>query len=345
MAFTINWDQVSALAQDKHVPRIRDNFFLKKNAMFNRLKNSGRQRSFTGRSVVVPLGFAPEGGGGGWYAGTDKFDTRIRNPITAAQYFAKNAHVTIAIDSDEELAVSGPEKVLDLVNAKMKIAEATIKSLLGGDIYNAGTNPKALTGLQYSLIDTIVTASQSYGGITCGGVAAASDPFGWWQHLTDTTAYTTGSGGTFMFAADNPVGNMISNIALRSDQEPTIILSNWGSWNDFHNRCTSKEQYERMPALKNDALAKSGFTNLMYRQIPWVADSKAPRSSGGVEKVYLIDENSMYLYVHPQRDFHFEPWRKPIDQDARVAYIFWRGEVCFDQRRSSGVITAVTAAL
>ena len=337
MSYTINWDMVSALARNKHVPKLKDNFFLS-NALFYRWK--GQVKPWEGGpTIVVPLGFSPEGGGGGWYAGTDKFDTTVRNPIKAANYFAKNAQVTLAIDSDEELAVRGPEAVLNLVQAKMKIAERTMVDLIGSNLFNAGTNAKAIFGLQYAVPETIQTVSQTYGGITSGGSVPASDTFGWWQNNADNTAYTAGVGGNFMQSPDNPMSKAWGNIALRSGKQPTVIVSNWGAWTDFHNSLVKNERIER--AQQNVELARSGFTNLMYRSAPWVVDERAPRTSA-VEKVYLLDENAISLYVHPSRNMSFEDWRKPIDQDARVAYIFWRGEICFDERRSSGVLGSVT---
>jgi hypothetical protein len=342
MALTINWDQVSSLARNKHVARIRDNFFLD-NPLLKRMQ--GRIKPWDGGPVlVVPLSFAPEGGGGGWYSGTDKFDTRVRNPITAANYTPKNAHVPIAIDVDEELAVRGEPALLNLVDAKMTIAESTIRALISQDLYNNATNPKAIGGLQLALRHDIVASSYSYGGITAGGSAPSVDTNGWWQHNADVTGYTAGGGGgTFMHAADgqNPVSKMWGNIALRSSKQPSLIISNWGCWTDYHNSLFKTETREKQLPQRDKELAQAGFTNLMYRSAPWVADARAPRVSG-VEKVYLIDETAVSLYVHPARDFAFENWRKPVDQDAKIAYLFWRGELCFSERRSSGIINAVT---
>lgn len=342
MAYTINWDMVSSLAKNKHVPALKDNFFLS-NALFYRMKN--RQKSWSGGPlIVVPLSFAPEGGGGGWYSGSDKFDTSIRNPIKAANYFPKNAQVTLAIDTDEELAVSGPEAVLNLVDSKMKIAENTMVDLIGTNLFNAGTNAKAIGGLQLALPDNIVTTAQTYGGIACGGAAPSSDTNGWWQPNSDATAYTCGSSGSFYTNTGlNPMSQMFARIGLRSGKQPSVIISNWGSWTEYHNSIAKNERYDR--PQQNSDLAKAGFTNLMYRNCPWVVDERAPRNSNGtssaVEKIYVIDEKALTPYVHPQRDMQFEPWRKPIDQDARVAYIFHRMELTFDERRSSGVLSNV----
>lgn len=338
MAFTITWDMVSATTRNKHIPKLKDNFFLS-NAIFYRWKSRVKEWA-GGPTIVAPLGFSPEGGGGGWYAGNDKFDINVRNPIKAAQYFPKNAVIVLAIDGDEELACTGPESVLGVLSAKMRIAERTAVDLIGTNIYNLGTNPKAITGLQFAIPSTIASVAQTYGGITCGGTTVALDTFGWWQSNADTTAYTCGAGaGTFMQAVDNPVSKLWGKLAIRSSSKPSVILSNWGAWTDFHNSLAKNEVYQR--PQQNTALANAGFQNLVYRGAPWVADERAPRSSSNIESVYLIDEDSLSLYVDPRRNMFFENWAKPIDQDAKVAKIYWRGEMCFDERRSSGVLSNV----
>lgn len=341
MAYTINFDMVNSLAANKHVPKLKDNFFLS-NALLFRLKP--RQKEWRGGPLLaVPLGFAPEGGGGSWYSGSDKFDTSIRNPIKAATYFAKNAQVTLAIDTDEQLAASGPTAVLDLIEAKMKIAENTMVDLIGTNLYNDGSNAKAVGGLQIALSDSITTVAKTYGGITAGGSVPSLDTNGWWQHNVDTTSYLTGATGTVFAGYANTgitaLGRMFSQIGLRSGKQPTLIVSNWGAWSDYHNSLAKNERYDR--PQQGTALANAGFTNLMYRNAPYVVDERAPRTAGFVEKVYCIDERALALYVHPERDMFFQKWERPIDQDARVAYIFHRLEMCFDERRSSGNIQSV----
>jgi hypothetical protein len=339
MAFTINFDMVSSLAANRHVPKLKDNFFLS-NALLYRWKP--QQKNWRGGpALIVPLGFAPEGGGGSFYSGSDKFDTTIRNPIKAANYFAKNAQVTVAIDGDEELACDGDTAVLNLLEQKMKIAENTAVDLIGTALFNDGTNAKAVGGLQLALPDNITGASQTYGGITCGGSAVASDTFGWWQPNSDNTGYTTGSTGSFyQNTGVNPLSTMFATIGFRSGKQPTLIVSNWGSWTEYHNSLAKNERYDR--PQQSTGMAKAGFTNLMYRNAPWVVDERAPHnSSTHIEKIYVIDEKAVSLYRHPARDFYFRKWQDSYDQDARVAYIFHRTELCFDERRSSGCISNV----
>ena len=340
---SINWDMVNSIVPNFHIRQIRDNVFVG-NALLMRLKSRIKRRAL-GKVIVAPLRIAMEGGGGDWYSGTDTHDTTIRNPITAANFFAKNCIVPYAIDEGEELEATTQEAVLNLLEEKSENAEETMRYLLSVGLFNAGTNAKAIGGLQYALpyAATAYIGSQSYGGITCGGSAVASDTAGYWQPSVDSNAgahYDTGALGDFMQSAYNPVAKMLANIFVRCGKQPTLIVSNAGSWTDYHNSIAKNERYDR--PQQNTELAKAGFTNLMYRTMPWVQDALAPRnSSTGLEYVYLIDENSLNIYWDPRRDYFFDPFRKPHNQSVKTAYIKNRLELIFRERRSSGMISVL----
>jgi len=335
MAYTINWDQVASLVQDYYIPRVKDNFFLS-NAIFYRW--SKKQTTYSGgRSIVVPLSYAPEGGGGVWWAGTDRMDTRIRNPIQAAQFFAKNAAVPIGIDQDEEDLVDGPTAITTLLNAKMKIANRTIVDLIGGStgIYNDGSNPKALTGLQYAMPDN--NNAQTFGGISRGTTNT------WWNHQVENnggTNYTTGN--NFVDTGDFKAFDRVwMRVGLASGKKPTLILANWGGYTACHMGLMSKTSYYR--PTQNTQLAEAGFENIMYKNAPIVVDEKVPRS-GSVEKMYFINEDAMLFKIHSKRNLAFSGWREPTDQFTRVGYIQFRGEICWDEMRCQAVIPSITTS-
>jgi len=328
LAYTINWDQVTALVQDYFMKGITDQIFLS-NAFYYRAKN--RVRTYSGgRSIVERLSFAVEGGGGQWWSGVDKFDTRIRNPITAAQYFRRNYSLPIPIDRDEEDSVGGDTALMNLVEAKMTIARNTAVDAVGTALFSDGTDPKKLTGLQYALNPTVT--GQTFGGIARGATNT------WWNHQVDTTAYTTGAAGTFCGDNFNALSRMFGSIRLASGKAPTLILSNVGSWNDAHYNIVKNERYQR-PQQQSD-LAKEGYENFMFRSAAWVVDERAPRAAK-IEKVYLLYEPAMNLVIHSKRNMSFDPWREPTDQKVRVAYLDWSGELVFSEMRCHGVMSAV----
>lgn len=319
------------------MPRVRDNYFLK-NPVFYRLKPRVKHYA-GGRAIVVPLNFDKEGGGGQWWSGADKMDIRIRNTINAAVYYRKNYSVACVVDRDEEDSVRGDTAIASLMDQKMNTCERTAVDAVGTSCFNSGTDPKALTGLDYALTPYTGGApgtmpSQTFGGIARGASSANT----WWNHQGDNTAYTD----TDMAAQFKPIGLMWTKIMIASEKAPTLILSNHGSIQSFHNQLVKNERYLRPQS--NSDLAKAGFENVMYKSAPWVGDARAPRTSGKVEKIYLLHEPAIHLYVHELRDMSFDPFQKSIDQRIRVGYVDWSGELCFDEMRCHGVISNFDAS-
>lgn len=338
----IDWDMVNTSVMPLLMRQLTDNYFIGDPAMI-RLQSRIKQRQLP-RTFVCRLGFAPEGGGGEWYAGTDTHDTTIRSPITAATFGVAKSIVSMAIDEQEELEATTPEAVNDLLADKATIAENTARDLHLIALFSAGSNPRAVTGLQAALPTSATPniASQTYGGITCGGTTIAADEFGWWQpnvdgSATGGTAWVAGSGGTFMFAgAANPMSAMFGRIGARTNREPSVIISPWASWTDFHNSLAKMESYFR--PQQNSELAKAGFRNLMYRNAPWIPDARCPRDASNIETVYVLDEEAVTLYWDSRRHFYHEPWRKPYNQSTRVAYIKNWWQFTMRERRTSGAM-------
>jgi hypothetical protein len=232
---------------------------------------------------------------------------------------------------------------MDLVATKMKIAQRTVMDALGGPngIYNAGTNPKAFTGLEYALPDFTTAAPGTMpSGYGYGGISSTSTAYTWWNPQGDNTAYTTGASGNYVLVANwAPWDNMFAKQALASGKTCSMILCNWGVFNEAAAMVHKNTTYFR-PQQSSD-LAQAGINSIMFRGKDVVVDEQVPRSAAKVEKVYFLDEECMHLWLHANRNFAFEGWRQVIDQAVRVAYIWVRGELTFDERRSSGKHSAV----
>lgn len=340
--YIIPWDEVNASVQDFFMPPIRDQYFLT-NAVYYRLQK--RKKNYSGgRAIVVPLSFSPEGGGGQWWTGADKIDLKIRNPITAAVFFRKNFTVPINIARDEEDSVSGPEVITQLVSAKMEIARPTAVDGVGSALFNNGTDARVIGGLAHAIRNAPGT-SHTYGGITTSSTLNT-----WWQNQVDATGtYATGGSGSFAGVRGfGPIGKMWVKIGRASGKRATMILSNWGAYQDFHDSLAGVGLYSGglmsggQRYMQQDAdLARAGFENVMYKNAPWVVDERATHDSANKEDVHFIYEPAMNLVVHSKRDMSFDGWKEPVDQKTRHAFIDWAGELVCSERRAQGVITQV----
>ncbi len=339
--YSFPWNQVNSLVQDFVVPAIRDQFF-KSNAFYYRAKDRIKMYS-GGRTIVHPLSWKAEGGGGGWFATVDRLDTTVRDPIQSAKWVAKNAYVPISIDWDEERAVQGPTMVKPLVEAKSELAKTTMIDLIGTNLFNDGSNPKAITGLQYALKEP--ASSTTAPTMTYGGISRSSTVNTWWNANGDSTAYTCAAGNAGGLdpltagAVGGKLQKMWGTIQLASAKTPTMVVGNVGCFNMYHNSLMARDNY--MHPQQNTDLAKAGYDNLMYHRAVWVVDERAPRTAAGVEKLYFLNEDTVRLFVHSDANMAFEPFRKPHDQMARVAYILWRGELCIIEPRANGVFGSI----
>lgn len=352
-SYSFPWNTVNTLVGDYVVKNIQDQWS-KSNAFLYRAKE--RQKSFAGgRSIQVPLAWKPAGGGGQWISGAELIDTTVREVLQMAVFTPKTAVVPITVTWEDEKTVQGPNMVKGLVDTLAEIAKTTSIDLIGTDLFNDGSDPRRMTGLQYSMKDFTAGSpdsltSQSYGGITRAGTPGLSTATnGWWLHNGDATAYTDAAGGGGGFdpltagQVMRVLGKMWAGIRFASGKSPTLILSNVGSFTCYHNALSLNDRYMR--PQQDTKMAEAGYDNLKYKTAVWVIDERAPRSSAKVEKIYFINEDAVRLYVHEDANFAFEDFRKAYNQLARTAYILWRGEMIVIEPRANGVISSVSTAV
>jgi hypothetical protein len=344
---SIDYGQVESIAQDFYLPNIRDQYFLS-NAIWYRLKQAGRVRMYDGaRAIVQPLSFSPEGGGGQWWAGVDKMDIRVRNPITAATFFRKNFSVPIVITRDEADSVGNDgHKILDLVDAKMNIAKPTAIDAVGTELFNDGTDARRIGGLQFL---TGITSSTLASGITSdqyGGISRTPSVATWWSPQQYFTSSIAGSSNNSFAGARGfgPVGILWSRIRKASGKSPTILLSNTAPYQDFHDSLAGTGVYGgnvqgggQRYVGQDTALAKAGFENFTYKTAEWVLDERAPQLAT-VGCVFAINEDTLTLVIHSARNMSMDGPYTPADQRVTVSYIDWSGELVCSERRANGVI-------
>jgi hypothetical protein len=353
-SITFPWNTVNTLARDAIAPNLRVQVY-QSNAFLKRL--DARKKMFSGgRTLQQPIVWRTEGQGQ-WFSGADILDTSITDTIQMAVTVPKSFAIKCAITWDDEKTVQGPAQVLSLVETKGEQCLETARHLIATDLFNDGTDALRMTGLQYIFKDFTgaapgVLPAQTYLGITrqgrYDGSGGGTQTNNWWCHQGDDTTYVDTASGNFdpliVATIQGVLGKMWAQIGLSagSYKLPTLILSNWGSYTCYHNSFIPVERYVR-PQM-DGKMAADGFENVKYKQAIWLVDEKAPRSAAKVEKIYLVNEDSLRLFVHEDANFSFEPFRKPHNQMARVAYYLWRGELLCIEPRCNGVISSVSTA-
>lgn len=304
----LTWDQISGITEKKFIKKLHDNIF-DSNPLLKRLKQKSYEKLDGGTSIMVPLNYATTSASG-WYTGADTLSTSDNENITAAEYAWKQIYANISITRLDELKNSGDAQKIALVKSKVQIAEKTIMDTMGTALYNDGTTSNALVGLR-----AIVGTSSTIGGI-------AQSTNSWWNGQVDSST------ATFSISALQTQFNAAS---IDSDG-PSVIMATRANYNRYYAQLQPQQRF------MDSESAKGGFSSLMFNGVPFIADSHCPANH-----IFGLNENYLHLFVHKDEDMRFEPFQKPINQNVKVAKVFWMGALGSSNNRLHFKLSAVAA--
>lgn len=291
------------------------------NALLYRLKQKGNVKPASGgRTIVQELEYA-ENSNAMWYSGYETLNTSAQTNFTAAEFDWKQLAVAVTISGLERLQVSGKEKIIDLLEARIGNAERTMMNRLAAGVYadGTGTGGKELGGLQLLVADSV--ASGSVGGI-------AQNTYAWWANYTRDASdnSVTLSASTIQSEWNTVYPNLVRN----TDRPDLIIVDNtqWGYY------LASLQTIQR---ISNSSLGEAGFTNLKYMDADVVLDGG---QGGNCPSAHAYFLNTKYIHFRPHSDRNMVPIggeRMTSNQDAIVKLIGWAGNMTASNRSLQGV--------
>jgi len=291
--------------------QIADNV-LANNPITAQLKKKGRVKTFSGgHKIIEELSFTTNPNGGS-YSGYDPLPTAPADVISAAEYNIKQYAVPVTVSGLETLQNSGKEALIDLVDARLEVAEATMANLLETDVYGDGTGNggKALTGLEL-IVEPTATASQTQ---TVGGISRTSYPF--WRNYC-ATGLTTNTAATLQ-----AVWNTAYASTTRGADHVDLIIPGAQEWGRF---LASLQAIQR---FTDPSSATLGFPSIKFM----LADVVLGGGIGGVvdtaETLFL---NTKYLKWRPhsaRNMVSLDPTRRyATNQDAYVQILAFAGNL------------------
>ncbi len=305
----LTYDQVTAITQKKFIPKMYDNIF-DSNPLLARAKKKGWYDKLDGgERIVVPLIYA-QTSASGWYAGAQTLDTSDNQNLSAAEYVWKQLYANITIRRDEELKNSGDSQILSLVKNKVKIAEKTLADSLGSGLYSDGSDSLAIVGLR-----DIVAIDQTVGGIS-------QTTYSWWQAKVDSS--TT--------VLSLPAMQTIHTQCTVDNDSPTVAVATRTIYDLYYNLLQPQQRFA------DSDVAKGGFSSLMFNGIPLIADSHCPSSH-----LFFLNEDYLHLWAHKDEDMRMEEFQKPINQNVKVAKIYFMGAMGSSNNRLHGKLSAIAS--
>lgn len=303
---TINWDNVNSLTERRLLPKITDNIF-RSNPLMMKLWRQGTKLD-GGAYITQNLLYAE--GPGGAFEGLENLATDEAEQITSAIFNWKHYYASITIRRMDELKNRGRAAFSNLLTAKMRTAEKTLRNLLGQGMYSDGTvNPKVITGLR-----AMVTTDVQYGGISKTNNT-------WWQSRLDTS--TT--------SLTIPTMRTLMGRLTEDAETPNLITSTQTQYDNYYDQLQPQQRFA------DKDMARGGFTNVLFEGRPVVVDSHCPAGF-----MFFLNTDYIDFVSHEGENMRFEGFRKPYNQAGRTAFIFWAGNLTGSNCRFQGAFTALT---
>jgi hypothetical protein len=302
--------------------KLRDN--MSKNiALLSRLQERENVSPVSGgRSIVEELEYA-ENSTFMYYSGDETLNVMNSDVFTASEYDWKQCAVAVKINGLELLKNSGREKVIDLLEARIKNAEKTMLNNLSTGVYSDGTGSagKQIGGLQLLVSDA--------GTGTVGGINSTTYPF-WQNQVYDFSANgVTASALTIQDA----MNSLYLATSRNRDAVDLIVADN--TYFGFYWK-----SLQAIQRVTDDKLASAGFQTLKFMGADVVFDGGF---SGTAPAAHMYFLNTNYIKFRPHRDRNMVPMnpdRFSVNQDAMVKLIGWAGNMTCSNRSLQGVIVA-----
>ena len=303
----LSYDQITAITEKKFLPKLVDNVF-NSNALLMKLKAKEQLQS-GGDKIVAPLGYA-ETAASAWYSGAETLSTTDNEVITAAEYDWRQLYANISISRIDELRNSGDAAIINFVKSKVMIAEKTIRNKLSTGLYNDGTDAKQIQGLKLA-----VSASNTVGGID-------QSVYSWWQSNLDSTTTTLTLAAMQGLYGDCGEGS----------EYPELVVGDQDMFDRYYSLLQPQQRFAA------DDMAKGGFKSLQFNGIPVVVDAACDAGY-----MYMLNLDYMYLAPHKDENMRLEPFIKPVNQNIKLAKIYWTGAMIHTNGRRQGLMSGITA--
>ena len=295
------------------------------NALLMKLKQRGNIKTFSGGNTIFQeLSFASNGNAG-WYSGYETLPIAAQDVLSSAEYTIKQAACPVTISGLEQLQDAGKEQIIDLLDARVNVAESSMANLIASGLYSDGT---AAGGKQ---IDGLLKQVSTTPTNTVGGIDRSTWLFWKNQYFRCTT-----TGGAAMSAANvQTYFNRMWSSLVRGADRPDLILLDNIAWSFY---MSSLQNIQRFTGSET---AKLGFMSLKFMdadvvldgglQLNWSNTGAAGTAPSSVPATSAYFLNTKYMFYRPHASRNMVPLspgqRYSVNQDAAVQILAWAGNL------------------
>jgi hypothetical protein len=325
MAFAnVNISDILATTIENRSRKIADNV-TNNNALLKKLETKGRIKPFSGgHKILQELSFA-ENSNAGWYSGYDLLPVGVSDVISAAEYNIKQAAVPVIISGLEQLQNAGREQMIDLMEARLSVAESTMANLITGGLYSDGTaaGGKEIDGLEAAL--PVDPTAAPYGGID-------GATFTFWQNAVSDQTSANGLDATKIQGFWNTLWASL----VRGQDRPDLIMCDTTVWNAYVSSLQAQQRFS------NTNSGDAGFVTLKFMDADVCLDGGIYNGNlgSGSPAGTAFFLNTDYIHYRPHSARNMVPLspnrRYATNQDAEVQILAWAGNLTTSGRMFQG---------
>ena len=316
MAFPNVSDIVATTIQSR-TKQIADNV-TNNNVLLKKLEGRGNRKPFSGGNVIYQELSYAQNANGGWYSGYDLLPVAASDVISAAEFTIKQLACPVTISGLEGLQNAGKEQMIDLLEARINVAESTMSNLMAAGLYadGSGTGGKELTGLNAAVPVDPTTA-------TYGGINRVNWTF-WRSVYTKTAAQTSANIGGFM-------NTMWASLVRGADRPDLIVMDNvaWGTY---------VASLQALQQFTSPSVGALGFPTLKYMGDCDVALDGGIGGNCPAKTMFFLNTKYIFLRPHSARDMvPLSPNKRyATNQDAEVQILAWAGNLTCSGEKFQG---------
>ena len=292
----------------------------KGNAILSKLREKGAWTPATGRSIVQELEYSE--GNFEWYSGYETLNITPPDVISAAEFDWKQGAGTVSINGlESEVQNVGKEAIINLLNARIKNAENTMRNNVTTGMYSDGTGSggKQIGGLQSLVADAPSTG-------TVGGINRAN--FSFWRNQAYDASTDGGAAATS--ANIQKYMNEVFLLCSRGNDKTDLIMADKAYYKLFW------ESLQAIQRVTSTDKAVAGFESLAYaNNVPVCYEDSSGISSN---HMYFLNTDYLHFRYAPNRLFAPKSPREAINQDASVHMLLFAGNMTTSNASLQGVL-------
>jgi hypothetical protein len=324
-----NISDIMATTIESRTKKISDNV-TNNNALLRKLQSKGRIKTFSGGTKILQeLSFA-ENANAGFYSGYDLLPVGVSDVISAAEYDIKQAAVPVVISGLEQIQNSGKERMIDLMESRLQVAEDTMANLISGGIYSDGTGSggKEIDGLEAAV--PVDPTAAPYGGID-------GNTFTFWQNAVSNQTAVDGLDATKI----QGYWNQLWADTVRGQDRVDLIVADSTVWNAYIASLQANQRFT------NTNEADAGFPTVKFMDADVCLDGGIYNGSlgSGAPAGTAFFLNTKYMHYRPFAGRNMVPLspnrRYSTNQDAEVQIMAWAGNLTCSGRQFQGRYDAV----